>query len=270
MKKILLFLILSFVFLKLHPQAIGVFGGYNMNTNTHPLNQVSDNEIHFPAKFGASVGFGIDFFKIADLPIRMTCSFDNFNGTIKEGTMGMMGGAGSELNANYNKQSLCFGIHLLNKKIKGNLRISLGCEYNVLILEKLDGSSYSWNMRDSMSVTKTINENGIKLSKNSLGLVGTIGIEENITKDLYIMPQLSLYFGVTDEFNNALINRFRNPLAFRILFQMSIFKRTKYLFEVPKLKPFKISKLNLFKVPKLNLFKCIRFNKLKDAPLYPD
>ena len=197
MKKIVLLLILSFVFLKLRPQSIGVYGGVNMNTNTHSIKQVSDYNIYFPAKFGASVGLGIEFFKIADLPIRMTCSFDNFNGTIKERTMGMMGGACSELNANYNKQSLGFGIHLLNKKIKGNLRISLGGEYNILIREKLDGFSRSWYMY-STSI-KTINENDIKLSKNSFGLIGTIGYETNITNVLFILPQLSLYLGLTKE-----------------------------------------------------------------------
>ena len=282
MKKIVFLLILSFMFLKLHPQAIGFFGSGILNTNYHFKEYHRENLFYFPAKLGVSGGLGFEFFKIAGLPVRITCSFENLKGGIICRDYGL--GGGSDFSAIYNKQSLGFGIQLLNVITKDNVKISIGGTYNLLINEKLNGYSYSWAMSTS-STTKTYNENDIKLSKNDFGLIETIGYEKNISKDFYITPQLSLYFGLNKEFNNSWINWNKSPWAFRVLFQMSFFKRTKYLFEVPKVNLFKslmfnklkISSLNhdwgtiyLFEVYKLNLFKNLKFNKLKNTPLYPD
>lgn len=223
MKKIVLVLTLSIFFLNLRAQVVGIFGGGNINTNYHfrEIHRVSTK--CFPAKLGSFVGLGLDLIKIANLPIRITCSFDNLNGGIIDRLEGL--GGRYNFSAIYNKQSLGLGIHLLNKKTKGNVRFSIGGEYNMLIHEKLNGSSFSQD--GPISTSRTFNENDIKLSNNSYGLIGSIGFERNISKSLYIMPQLSFYFGLTKEFNNNWMNYWKSPWAFRVELDIGIFKRLK-------------------------------------------
>jgi len=223
MKKTILVLSLSIIFLYMNAQVIGVFGGGNINTNYHfrEIHRVSSK--CFPAKLGYSVGLGLEFIKIANQPIRITCSFDNFNGGIINRFVA--GGGSSDFSAIYNKQILGFGVHLLNLKTKKNMRIGIVGNYNLLIHEKLNG--FSRSNTGPIFTTKTYDENDIKMSKNSFGLTGSIGFERNLNKSLFIMPQFSIYFGLTKEFNSDWLNYRKSPLAFRIKFDMGIYKKIK-------------------------------------------
>ncbi|NOU18752.1 MAG: outer membrane beta-barrel protein [Bacteroidales bacterium] len=201
MKKLILYIFLSFLFLRVAGQRIEFSGGLNNNRFFSSQKDGGHLRTNFNNTYSYSLGIGLEDIKLDTLlKFRIILKFDNYRGSIHTINGGLAGE--STTNATVDKYIVGLGVYPLNFNINKKIRISLGGEINYLIAETESGYQSSWQIGQPDSYKLTENGSITKNSRFNFGLLFRIGYDIRLKKDWYIVPQYIFYRGLTEEFKN--------------------------------------------------------------------
>jgi hypothetical protein len=214
MKKIFLFLSLIINGLII-AQNVECSVGYIYNT----FYDLEEENPHYRSEYsggnGAAVKLSIEKFKLADsiVPVRLEISYTNYKGHAE--IMNSALGGGSTEYADINKSVLGLSIYPLLFRIKKSIRIDLGLEMDILLLDKSKGYYQSW----SMSIPQQTGEiSDFDNASTNFGVIFQTGYEFMVKNNWFLYPRYHLYIGITKDYSDAksVRNQFEVGLSKRI------------------------------------------------------
>lgn len=197
-------LLCLFSFVSLSAQDLMVYGGLNSNK----FCDYQKNNNHFSTLYASLSGFnmvvGLDKVKIAHHSFLFTLRMSNYKGVIYtiNRTPDQVTTTGIEINKNV----IGLGVYPFNFKILDNkLHLSLGAECNARLSVSTKGyqsTTFNSDLKDRYTAIdntwrKYVNPIGV-------GLSGRLAYQLKLKNNLYLMPQYTLYFGLTNELKHQI------------------------------------------------------------------
>lgn len=202
MKKLIsILVILSSI--SLYSQNIESAGGLLIN-RFHDFNydgghykSTYDNGLGYSFLIGIE-NFGLDDKNVKWIRLRLTLSYDRYNGDIDVYSGGL--GGGGSTRASIEKSTVSLGIFPLNFRIRNRVDLNFGFIISRLVSETFSGSRSGWmigrpgyyfDLNDSYDSFSSIMYYGIK---------GRVAYDFGISDTFVISPQYSFYLGLSGEF----------------------------------------------------------------------
>jgi hypothetical protein len=229
MKKLLLIYILFLIVCsQIAGQNLEIFGGANGNILYSFRNNRNSGDLtttKYSFGMGYNMGVGLDDIFLDSIPLRFTLHVVNYGGIINSSWYSLAGsGSTKAIIKNYKIE---YGIYPLNFLLfSKKLKINIGLEFGTLIHNKTEGYK-SVGQYGYPNTNISLNDSSVEINrKQSLGLSGRIAYEINIANGWFIVPQYSLYIGLSGEFKEIDVN----PSSFRQYLEIGIEKRFKHLY----------------------------------------
>lgn len=192
MNQVLSILCLLSLSCSLSAQRIEVYGG--LNRQSHEYHRDQDLS-------GGIIGFGFSPVVLDNFDIRITGSLNSYHGTVWGGSGGAL--ASSSFVYHIKNYDFGIGVYPFNVKIIKHIHLNIGTELKILIIDQTTGRRSSYTVGNPGGTSTPIGKDGIDIFPTlNLGVIGRIGYEIKITDAFSVLPQYSVYIGLTSTFMN--------------------------------------------------------------------
>jgi len=158
----------------------------------------------YTLKSGYNLNVGIDDVYLNDLRLRFILGFSKYSGGIDAKFRSQ--GSGTSLNGHAKKNVLQFGLYPINFGGKEGLNVNIGTEFSALIGGEIEGTYTNWYIVSTSGpvVEESYDDvNDLYDSYHSMyyfGISIRVAYDIPLSEDFYLVPQYSLYVGLSNEF----------------------------------------------------------------------
>ena len=160
------------------------------------------NEGHYSSNYsgnwGFSLGCAIDSLKFEWHTLRISIQYDLYSGNMyaSDGSLG----SGCSVDGQIQKGILSLSINPINiRKLIHRMQLSIGITGSILIHESFSGDYRSWIISQGTSIVRLEDKFNSYSSNLTFGLQLLINYRIPISEGLELVPQYSIYYGLTKE-----------------------------------------------------------------------
>jgi len=184
-----------------HSQKIELYTG----TLKNHFYDTNKEDPHYASSYsgdcGYSLGFAIDSLKFEWHTLRVAAQYDNYSGRMFARSGGL--GGSYAIDGQINKHILALSIYPINiRKLLQNMQLSIGFTGTFLLKETFSGEYSGWNINEG-AYSGSLNDKYSSYSTAfTFGVQSMINYRLRISDGFEIVPQYSLYLGLSKELIN--------------------------------------------------------------------
>lgn len=198
-------------------QSIELGGGLNRNIFYNLGSDDGYIRTEYNSGYGYSLFLNLDDTLFTNYFAKLLITFDNFNGKIYA-TSGGLGGS-STTNADVNEKTIGLSYFLFKWKVKKAGWVSFGPALNFLLSKKMIGYHSSFLVNGGGGGIDTLGKKSTHyINDITFGLTARAAYDIRISNSWFIVPQIFIYIGLSNDFQNieAEVNSFRQTIAIGI------------------------------------------------------